>query len=274
MNENEDRARYTFGSGFIERMKERLRNTKQEILERQVDAGGSYPSPARILAGSELKRAVRLYLDLALILGRLVELEGLGPALDAILEDSPNGLGSTESDRNLLAIAGERTDLKAIVLIAEIGYIPYLYLTAHSRGLDPSPFVRCRENLTQATLADAIALAERLLTIAEDPPEDRAGESKTTTPDAAGAVRVVLWEGAEHSERNIRLARTRTAYLEANGNVREAMDALKDSGNKVARSTFYDHLAALDKAIPGWRHSVRLSGQAGNPDSARIVGKH
>ncbi len=63
---------------------------------------------------------------------------------------------------------------------------------------------------------------------------------------------VVLWEGAAHTERNIRLARTRSAYLEAHGDVLAAMDALKDSGNPVARSTFYNHLDAIDAANPRW----------------------
>lgn len=83
---------------------------------------------------------------------------------------------------------------------------------------------------------------------------------------------VVLWEGAEHNERNVRLARTRSAYLEAHGNVPAAMKALQDSGNPVARSTFYNHLHALDVAIPRWRESVQLSNPTGNLDGMRNVG--
>jgi len=69
---------------------------------------------------------------------------------------------------------------------------------------------------------------------------------------------VVLWEGAEYNERNVRLARTRSAYLEAHGNVTDALVALKAGGNEIARRTFYNHLDALDKAIPHWRDSVQL----------------
>ncbi|MBK9189887.1 MAG: hypothetical protein IPM33_13155 [Phycisphaerales bacterium] len=83
---------------------------------------------------------------------------------------------------------------------------------------------------------------------------------------------VVLWEGAEHNERNVRLARTRSAYLEAHGDVPAAMKALEDSGNPVARSTFYNHLDALDKEIPRWRDSVQLSNPTGNLDGMRNVG--
>ncbi|MBX3359911.1 MAG: hypothetical protein KF705_00510 [Phycisphaeraceae bacterium] len=83
---------------------------------------------------------------------------------------------------------------------------------------------------------------------------------------------VVLWQGAEHNERNVRLARTRSAYLEAHGDVPAAMKALERSGNPVARSTFYNHLDALDVAIPRWRESVQLSNPTGNLDGMRIVG--
>lgn len=82
---------------------------------------------------------------------------------------------------------------------------------------------------------------------------------------------VVLWEGADHSERNVRLARTRSAYQEAHGNVTDALAALKAAGNEVSRSTFYNHLNALDKATPRWRESVQLSNTIGNLDGMRIV---
>lgn len=83
---------------------------------------------------------------------------------------------------------------------------------------------------------------------------------------------VVLWEGAEPTERNIRLARTRSAYLVAHGDVPAAMAALARDGNPVARSTFYNHLNALDAENPRWRESVQLSKPTGNLDGMRIVG--
>ncbi len=85
-------------------------------------------------------------------------------------------------------------------------------------------------------------------------------------------TQVILWEGAEHSKRNIRLARTRTAYSEAHGNVRVALKALQAEGNGISKSTFYSHLDALDREIPGWRDRVLVSDQNGNPDNLRRAG--
>jgi HAMP domain-containing protein len=96
-----------------------------------------------------------------------------------------------------------------------------------------------------------------------------------TSPGAVGGparTEVVLWEGAEHNERNVRLARTRSAYLEAHGNVAEALAALKADGNEIARRTFYNHLDALDTAIPHWRDSVQLCNQPAQMHGTRIVG--
>ncbi|MFN7022268.1 MAG: hypothetical protein ACK4WH_13200 [Phycisphaerales bacterium] len=112
-----------------------------------------------------------------------------------------------------------------------------------------------------------------------EPPTAPAPHDPLDRPQRAAAAKalparteVVLWEGAEHNERNVRLARTRSAYLEAHGDVRAAMRALEDSGNPVARSTFYNHLDALDVAIPRWRESVQLSNPTGNLDGMRNVG--
>ena len=98
------------------------------------------------------------------------------------------------------------------------------------------------------------------------------GNGNAATKALPARTEVVLWEGAAHTDRNIRLARTRSAYLEAHGYVPAAMAALKDSGNPVARSTFYNHLDALDAAIPRWRESVQLSNPTGNLDGMRNVG--
>lgn len=106
-------------------------------------------------------------------------------------------------------------------------------------------------------------MEQAVTSIGMDEPKALPGPSRTE---------VVLWEGAEHNERNVRLARTRSAYLEAHGDVPAALNALKDSGNPVARSTFYNHLAALDVAIPRWRESVQLSNPTGNLDGMRNVG--
>lgn len=80
---------------------------------------------------------------------------------------------------------------------------------------------------------------------------------------------VILWEGASPTEKNLRLARTRTAYLEAHGNVVKALEALEAQGFKVGKSTFYVHLDELDKADRGWRREVQLSSATGIPDGFR-----
>lgn len=91
----------------------------------------------------------------------------------------------------------------------------------------------------------------------DDGEEDTGGtpNGRSNTPGQPPQT-VVLWEGAGHSERNIRLARTRTAYLEAGGSVSDALKALEEDGNKIARSTFYNHLESLDKECPNWRESA------------------
>ena len=87
---------------------------------------------------------------------------------------------------------------------------------------------------------------------------------------------VVLWEGAEHSKRNVRLARVRTAYLEHHGIVKDAIRALKQDGHNMGKSTFYVYLKALDAEIPTWRAGIMLSGKSGkmeNGVSTRKPGK-
>lgn len=95
-------------------------------------------------------------------------------------------------------------------------------------------------------------------------------DDDTNPPHARSEV--VLWEGAVHTDRNVRLARTRSAYLEAHGDVQAAMAALKQAGHRVSRSTFYNHLDALDLAIPRWRESVQLSNPNGKLDGMKNVG--
>ncbi len=108
----------------------------------------------------------------------------------------------------------------------------------------------------------ASALILRSVADAGNDPQSKPGSARTE---------VVLWLGAEHSERNIRLARTRAAYLEAGGSVPDALAALKAEGHPIARSTFYDHLSALDEANPDWRASVLVSGTSGNPENSAIT---
>ncbi len=81
---------------------------------------------------------------------------------------------------------------------------------------------------------------------------------RTTGHRPAARETVVLWESAEQSERNIRIARTRTAYLECHGNVADARTALAKEGHPIAQSTFYDHLNVLDQQDPDWRDRMEF----------------
>ncbi len=105
---------------------------------------------------------------------------------------------------------------------------------------------RAREYATSNAVQTAPAHAGRS---ADSGDAGKIGKPPQTQTDRT----VVLWEGAQHTERNIRLARTRTAYLEANENVATAMAALEAEGNAIGRTTFYEHLKVLDDAITNWR---------------------
>lgn len=95
------------------------------------------------------------------------------------------------------------------------------------------------------------------------------GPVETAAPKApvAAPTTVVLWAGAEHSKRNVTLARSRTAFLEANGNAQAALAALASAGHGIGQSTLYDHLNALDTLDPNWRRHIQLSGLTGNPEA-------
>ncbi|MBL8762232.1 MAG: hypothetical protein JNL50_13110 [Phycisphaerae bacterium] len=75
------------------------------------------------------------------------------------------------------------------------------------------------------------------------------------------------------TEKDIRVARTRTAYLEAHGSVVAALAALARDGHSISRSTFYNHLSELDERCPRWRESVQPSNQTGNLDGMQIQRK-
>lgn len=167
---------------------------------------------------------------------------------------------------------------------------------ADSKEAAAPNWIDCHNNRPLQALREAAASGERQILAmrtptvmpdnasvkAQKPPARSAcgGESGGTAATeglrgaAGGPARtaIVLWEGADLTDRNIRLARTRTAYLEAHGDVTAAIEALKQAGSPVARSTFYNHLDALDVAIPRWRESVQLSNPTGNLDGMRNVG--
>jgi hypothetical protein len=83
---------------------------------------------------------------------------------------------------------------------------------------------------------------------------------------------VVSTQNAPLTEMNVRLARTRTAYLENQGSVPAALKQLKRDGHVISRSTFYNHLEALDKLDPQWRAPVMVSNQSGQMDGMRQIG--
>lgn len=149
-----------------------------------------------------------------------------------------------------------------------------------TRGLDapaPTPTVSVSPDLLDRLQRAAAAVDPGAIDRVAEPAAEKmvhalGGNSNAATNALPARTEVVLWEGAEHNERNVRLARTRSAYLEAHGNVADALSAMRAAGDKVSRSTFYDHLDALDKAIPRWRESVQLSNPTGNLDGMRNVG--
>lgn len=69
---------------------------------------------------------------------------------------------------------------------------------------------------------------------------------------------VFMWPGAEHSEKNTKIARVRTAYLEAQGKVTAAMAELKKQKFKISTSTFYKYIADLDRLDPEWRQRTPI----------------
>ena len=79
------------------------------------------------------------------------------------------------------------------------------------------------------------------------------GGIKTSSTPHRGSEIIVLPAGMAHSDKSIKLARVRTAYLESNGNVKAAHGSLVADGIEISLSTFYEHLKELDKNDPEWR---------------------
>lgn len=84
-----------------------------------------------------------------------------------------------------------------------------------------------------------------------------------TIPAVTRQQTILLWEGAEHTPFNIRLAHTRTALLENHGNVEAALKSLRSDGHKFSLSTIYGHIKKLDTLNPGWNQGM-ISKQVGN----------
>ena len=86
---------------------------------------------------------------------------------------------------------------------------------------------------------------------------------------------IVLWEGAEHTPLNTRIARSRTALLENDCNVQAALKSLSSDGHEISPATIYGHIKKLDTLNPGWNQGVIFK-QVGNLEigvSPRYNGK-
>lgn len=83
--------------------------------------------------------------------------------------------------------------------------------------------------------------------------------------------KVILWEGAEVSDKNIKLARVRTAFLETGGSVRETRDELRRNDISLSTATIYRYLNLLDELIPGWRRSFSFSQSMRNRENLHVV---
>lgn len=139
--------------------------------------------------------------------------------------------------------------------------------------------VQLLEKFTESGLADILKLRNNLLlecakpAAAKEPATKPESPPQTQEPPVVIQEVVVLRDGAPPTPREIRLARTRTAYLEANGCVSAAMTALQKQGHGIGQSTFYEHLEIWDRRDPFWRSGVLTSsGASGNPKHSERVG--
>lgn len=229
-------------------------------------------------------------LEQVLLAWRTLVVEGLEPdeprlpKVEAIQAQSPGGvarvISTSETTVNGVAVAIgapgvpmnpwiDHARRVVDVLIARVEQ------AAKAEPSDPPTVSVSPELLDQlqrtAAAVDPGAIERTAERAAEKMAHALGGSGNAATKALPARTEVVLWEGAAYTDRNIRLARTRTAYLEAHGDVPAAIKALKDSGHAVARSTFYNHLGALDVADPGWRKSVQLSNPTGNLDGMQNV---
>lgn len=84
----------------------------------------------------------------------------------------------------------------------------------------------------------------------------REWEARNATHPASSVGSSVTTLGLSAVEQ--RLAHSRTAYEEAEWDIQAALKNLERSGHKISQSTFYAHLATLDKMFPGWRKPSRF----------------
>ncbi len=158
-----------------------IEDIRQKILNRLIHAHETFDSPIRALSGKELRVALQLHNDLTTVLERVIELQGLESVIDRMLSRDPN-------DSDAKQLQDEKTLLTGMISISESSFMPFLKLTAHERGLDPSPYVRCYENPTLATRADAVALTERLKLMSYSDREPSGTEKRSLSSPSAVVV--------------------------------------------------------------------------------------
>ncbi len=154
---------------------------KQAILDRLINAHKTFSEPIRALSGNELRVALRLHNDLTTVLERVIELQAIADVIDRMLERDPK-------DADAKQLQDEKTLLSSMLFLSEASFMPFLKLTAHERGLDPSPYVRCYENLNVTTRADAVALTERLKLMSYSDKELSIAETSSPSAPSSSAV--------------------------------------------------------------------------------------
>jgi hypothetical protein len=123
----------------------------------------------------------------------------------------------------------------------------------HTPDLHPSCLPMIRSGVPASLRSASRSLLERIEAVKSVLIDGIPKPQNTVQPHSSGRDQVVLWHGAEPSARNIEIARSCTAVLEAHGNVDEAVKALERDGFKRSKSTVYNHMNARAKVDPKWQ---------------------
>lgn len=106
-------------------------------------------------------------------------------------------------------------------------------------------------------------------------------KSLLDSPPSRTPKLLAMPDGLPQSPYGLRLARTRSAYLECHGDVNKVARRLYPENSRVSKgqklrgiSTIHDHLRALDELLPNWRHGAPHSDVAGNPEQLKILRRH
>lgn len=107
------------------------------------------------LIGQELRRALRMYETLSVMQAYIIENQANKARLTRMLE-------AGELDRDSSEELDELNVLEGVLLLNNISLVRCLRNSAHAMGLDPKPFTVVAEDLTAATRANALGLAEQM----------------------------------------------------------------------------------------------------------------